>query len=191
MDISPLLENLRAVSNDQLRAELEAQNLNISSKKFLTAFHCIASSHDLSRPDIDFRGPPDVPKESIRGGRLRASTIFMIFSALCYMRSDHLERGLDEVPEHSPLRPFRDVYRSGSIKKGEDTLVQHIRNAVTHGSFELGEIPEITFKDRNWQATLGVEQLLELCEHVHRFYHEAFSDNVPRPSHWSMYGSVT
>jgi hypothetical protein len=188
MDIAALLEHLRVVSNDQLRVSLRTQNLSIDNAKFQTAFHCVAASHDLSRPDIDFRGPPDVPKQVIRGGRLRASAVFMIFSTLCYMRSEHLERGLDDVTEGSPLRPFRDIYRAGCIKRGEDTLVQHIRNAVSHGTFQLGQSPEITFIDRGWNETLALDQLMELCEHVHRLYHEAFSESVPRPQHWSKYG---
>lgn len=188
MDIAPLLERLRAVSNDDLRTSLQTQHLSIDNAKFQTAFQCVAASHDLGCPDIDFRGPPDVPPLVIRGGRLRASAVFMVFSTLCYMRSECLERGLDDVPENSPLRPFRDIYRAGCIKRGEDTLVQHIRNAVAHGSFQLGQAPEITFCDRGWQETLTLDQILELCEHVHRLYHEAFSDAVPRPPHWSKYG---
>jgi len=188
MDIAPLLERLRAVSNDDLRASLFTQNMSIDNAKFQTAFQCVAASHDLRNPDIDFRGPPDIPIQVIRGGRLRASAVFMVFSALCYMRSEHLERGLDDVSENSPLRAFRDIYRAGSIKRGDDTLVQHIRNALAHGSFQLGKSPEITFIDREWQETLALDQVLELCEHVHRLYHEAFSNDVPRPPHWSSYG---
>jgi len=181
MDIALLLKRLRVVSNDDLRASLLTQNLNIDDSKFQTAFQCVAASHDLSNPDIDFRGPPDIPVQVIQGGRLRASAVFMIFSTLCYMRSEHLERGLDDVPENSVLWAFRDIYRAGSIKRGEDTLVQHIRNALTHGSFQLGKSPKITFIDREWQETLLLDQLLELCEHVHRLCHETFSEAVPRP----------
>ncbi|MDX9966965.1 MAG: hypothetical protein RBS26_08210 [Sulfuricurvum sp.] len=190
MDIAPLLERLRAVSNDDLRASLQTQNLSIDDIKFQTAFQCVAASHDLSRSDIDFCGPPDVPVQVIRGGHLRASVVFMIFSTLCYMRSEHLERGLDDIAEDSLLRAFRDIYRAGSIKRGEDTLVQHIRNALTHGTFQLGQSPEITFIDREWQEILVLDQIMELCEHVHRLYHEAFSDAVPRPPHWAKYGQT-
>jgi hypothetical protein len=189
MDIEPLLEQLRAVSNEDLRAALLSQHLGISEEKFQTAFQCVGASHDLSRADIDFPGPPDIPKQVIRRGRLRASVVFMVFSTLCYMRSEHLERGLDNVPEGSPLRAFRDIYRAGRMKQGEDTLVQHIRNAFAHGTFRLSGAPEVMFTDKGWQETLTVTQLMELCEHVHRLYHEAFSDKVPRPLHWSKYGS--
>lgn len=189
MDITPLLDRLRAISNDELRAALRTERLAISDETFQTAFQCVAASHDLGRPDVDFRGPPDVPPEVIRGGRLRASVVFMTFSALCYMRSEHLERGLDNVPETSPLRAFRDIYRAGCMRRGEDTLVQHIRNSLAHGTFRLGRIPEVVFTDRGWQETLAIAQLMEPCEHVHRLYHEAFTEEVPRPEHWFGYGT--
>ncbi|MEZ5470905.1 MAG: hypothetical protein R3E90_03935 [Marinicella sp.] len=189
MDITFLLDNLRAVSNDELRESLRKQKLTISNRKFATAFQCVASSHDLNRNDIDFKGPKTVPPKVIKGGRFRASVIFMMFSTLCYMRSEHLERGLDDVNEGDPLRPFRDIYRAGSTRKSEDTLVQHIRNSLAHGSFELGVLPQITFTDREWKETVSVDQILELCEHVHRLYHEAFEEAIPRPPHWGKYGN--
>jgi len=189
VNIQPLLEGLRQVSNDDLRSALLAHQLNIGREKFQTAFECVASSHDLGSQATTFDGPPDIPAQVVSGGRLRASTVFMVFSTLCYMRSEHLERGLDAVPETSPLRAFRDVYRTGCTKRGDDTLVQHIRNSLAHGSFQLGRTPEITFTDRGWQETLEVDQLMELCEHVHRLFHEAFSDTVSRPPHWAKYGS--
>jgi hypothetical protein len=130
-----------------------------------------------------------MPELEHRGGRLRASVVFMVYTALCYMRSEHLERGLDQVPPESALRPFRDIYRSGCKKQGEDTLVQHIRNSLAHGSFELGSAFEVCFTDREWSETISVPQLRELCEHVHRLYHEAFSEPVPRPPHWDSYGA--
>lgn len=190
MDIAPLLERLRAVSNDDLRTSLRTQCLSIDMAKYEIAFQCVAASHDLSRPGVDIEGPSNVPAQVIRGGRLRASAVFMVFSTLCFMRSEHLERGLDDVSEYSPLRAFRDIFRAGCIKRGEDTLVQHIRNALVHGTFQLERNPEITFIDREWQETLALDQILELCEHVHRLYHEAFPGYVPRPPHWSRYGKV-
>jgi hypothetical protein len=189
MDIEQLLGRLRTISNDELRAALMGQRLAIDNEKFATAFQCVAASHDLST-NMFFNGPPDVPDHVIRGGRLRASVVFMVFSTLCYMRSEHLERGLDSVPEHSPLRAFRDIYRTGCIRQGDDTLVQHIRNSLAHGSFRLGRSMDVLFIDRAWQESLSIPQLLELCEHVHRLYHEAFSETVPRPRHWSKYGTL-
>ena len=190
MDIAALLGRLRAVSNEELRFALAAEHLGIREEKFQTAFECVGASHDLGRSDVDFCGPPDIPPEIIRSHRLRASVVFMTFSALCYMRSELLERGLDGVSENSPLRAFRDIYRAGCARLGEDTLVQHIRNSLAHGTFRLGRAPEIVFTDRGWEETLAVAQLMELCDHVHRLYHEAFSEGVARPQHWSSYGEV-
>jgi hypothetical protein len=189
LDIEPLLDRLRAISNEALLIALHDHHLAISDEKFSTAFQCIGACYDLGRPDIDFRGPPDMSSDVIRGHRLRASVVFMIFTALCYMRSEHLERGLDDVPENSPLRAFRDLYRSGCVRKGDDTLVQHIRNSMAHGTFQVCATPEVAFTDRTWTESLTVAHLMELCEHVHRLYHEAFSGSVPRPSHWSRFGT--
>lgn len=189
MDIEDLLDRLRAVSNHDLRKALQSEQLLIDDEKFQTAFNCVGASHDLSRPDIDFGGPSGIPPEVIRSGRMRASAVFMAFTALCYMRSEHLERGLDHVAASSPLRPFRDIYRTGCKNQGDDTLVQHIRNSLAHGTFRLKTTPEIVFTDRSWTEVLVVSQLMELCEHVHRLYHEAFAKPVPRPPHWGMYGS--
>jgi hypothetical protein len=188
MDIELLLNQLRAVSNDALLEALREYHLVISTVKFTTAFQCIAASHELSLSMSKSSKPPDMPELEHRGGRLRASVVFMVYTTLCYMRSEHLERGLDNVALDSALRPFRDIYRSGSKKEGEDTLVQHIRNSLAHGSFELEKSFEVSFVDREWRETLSVPQLNELCEHVHRLYHEAFTERVPRPAHWSKYG---
>jgi hypothetical protein len=189
MDIEHLLLRLRAVSDNDLRSALKAQSLLITDERFLTAFGCVGASHDLARFDIDFRGPPDIPAIEIRGMRLRASVVFMVFTTLCYMRSEHLERGLDNVPETSILRAFRDIYRAGCVKLGEDTLVQHIRNSISHGTFRLGLTPEVLFADRAWQESLTIRQLMELCEHVHRLYHAAFQEVIACPPHWSKYGA--
>jgi hypothetical protein len=91
------------------------------------------------------------------------------------MRSEHLERGLDHVPAGSPLRPFRDIFRAGCSKKGDDTFAQHIRNSLAHGTFEVAQHRlEVTFQDRAWTAAVSFDELWELCRHVHRLYHEAF-----------------
>ena len=91
------------------------------------------------------------------------------------MRSEHLERGLDHVPEGSPLRPFRDIFRAGCSKQGDDTFAQHIRNSLAHGTFEVAQHKlEIIFEDRSWKASVSFDDLWELCRHVHRLYHEAF-----------------
>jgi hypothetical protein len=79
------------------------------------------------------------------------------------------------VPEASPLRPFRDIFRAGCSKQGDDTLAQHIRNSLAHGTFEVAQHKlEVIFQDRSWKAAVSFDDLCELCRHVHRLYHEAF-----------------
>ncbi|HTV86008.1 MAG TPA: hypothetical protein VME63_11400 [Dyella sp.] len=190
MDIEHLLLRLRAISDNDLRLALNAQSLAIDDERFITAFNCVSASHDIARTDIDFKGPPNIPAAKLREMRKRASVVFMAFTALCYMRSLHLERGLDDVPEASILRAFRDIYRAGSIKRGDDTLVQHIRNSLTHGTFQFERTADVLFTDIAWQESLSISQLMELCEHVHRLYHAAFKVVIPCPPNWSKYGSL-
>lgn len=176
MNLNPLLVQLSAVSDDELRQALWQERLTISADKYTTAFSCIAVAYNLRTFDFEVRtAPPDIPAESLRQNRQRASIIFLVFTALQYMRSEHLERGLDHVPEKSHLRPFRDIFRAGCAKQGEDTFAQHIRNSLAHGTFEVAQHKlEVIFQDRNWTATVGFDDLWELCRHVHRLYHEAF-----------------
>jgi hypothetical protein len=176
MDLKLLLAQLRAVSDDDLRGALKQERLTITNDKYTTAFSCIAVAYDLRSLDFTVRtAPPDIPAESLRQNRQRASIIFLTFTALQYMRSEHLERGLDHVGDGSPLRPFRDIFRAGCAKNGDDTFTQHIRNSLAHGTFEVAQQKlEIIFKDRDWNATVTFDDLWELCRHVHRLYHEAF-----------------
>src|SRR5437660_7719795 len=111
MNLKPLLAQLDAVSDDELRRALQHEHLSITADKYTTAFSCIAVAYNLRTFDFAVRtAPPDIPAESLRQNRQRASIIFLVFTALQYMRSEHLERGLDHVAEGSPLRPFRDIF---------------------------------------------------------------------------------
>lgn len=176
MHLKPLLAQLDAVSDDEMRRALQQEHLTITADKYTTAFSCIAVAYNLRFFDFAVRtAPPDIPAETLRQNRQRASIIFLVFTALQYMRSEHWERGLDHVAEDSPLRPFRDVFRAGCAKLGEDTFVQHIRNSLAHGTFEVAQHKlEVVFQDRNWTAAVSFNDLWNLCRHVHRLYHEAF-----------------
>jgi hypothetical protein len=123
MDLKPLLARLRSVSDDELRRALQQESLSITADKYTTAFSCIAVAYNLRSLDFAVRtAPPDIPSETLRQNRQRASIVFLVFTALQYMRSEHLERGLDHVAEASPLRPFRDIFRAGCSKQGDDTF---------------------------------------------------------------------
>jgi hypothetical protein len=124
MNLKPLLAQLRAVSDDELRRGLQQERLSITAEKYTTAFSCIAVAYNLRSFDFAVRtAPPDIPAESLRQNRQRASIVFLVFTTLQYMRSEHLERGLDHVSEGSPLRPFRDIFRAGCVKQGENTTL--------------------------------------------------------------------
>ena len=176
MNLKPLLTRLRSVSDEQLRRALSRERLTITADKYETAFSCIAVAYNLRHLDFAVRtARPDIPDDALRQQRQRASIIFLAFTALVYMRSRHLERGLDNVADGSPLRPFRDIFRAGCIEKGQDTLAQHIRNSLTHGTFEVAQHKlEVVFRDRTWKAAVTFDDLWELCHQVHRLYHEAF-----------------
>lgn len=176
MNLKPLLARLSAVSDEELRRALREEHLTITADKYTTAFSCVAVAYNLRAFDFAVRtAPADISAESLRQNRQRASIVFLVFTALQYMRSEHLERGLDHVAEGSPLRPFRDIFRAGCAKQGEDTFAQHIRNSLAHGSFEVAQQKlEVIFQDRNWKAAVSFDDLWDLCRHVHRLYHEAF-----------------
>ncbi|MGH7138553.1 MAG: hypothetical protein ACREHD_22625 [Pirellulales bacterium] len=54
--------------------------------------------------------------------------------------------------------------------------------------FDYARVLAMTDQERRWLNNIKKAILMELCEHVHRLYHEAFRDEVPRPLHWSKYG---
>jgi hypothetical protein len=176
MILKPLLDQLSSVTDDELRRALQEEHLSITADKYTTAFSCIAVAYKLRAFDFAVRTePPDITEESLLQNRQRASIVFLAFTALQYMRSEHLERGLDHVKEESPLRPFRDIFRSGCARHGEDTFAQHIRNSLAHGTFEFVQQKlEVMFVDRDWTAVVSFDDLWDLCRHVHRLYHIAF-----------------
>jgi hypothetical protein len=73
MDLQPLLAQLRAVSDEDLRHALQAERLTISADKYTTAFSCIAVAYDLRTFGLSTRpSPPNVPEESRRRNQQRA-----------------------------------------------------------------------------------------------------------------------
>jgi hypothetical protein len=82
------------------------------------------------------------------------------------------------VPASSPLRPFRDIFLSGCLPRGEDTIVQHMRNSLAHGTFNLSkDCATVQFQDRSWAGSFTIDDILSLCEQVYRFYCAAFRVN--------------
>jgi hypothetical protein len=104
---------------------------------------------------------------------------FRAYTAFVFMRSEHLERGLDGVPDDSPIRPFRDFFRSGCRSRNDDTIAQHIRNALAHGTVEIKNLSTVVFSDRDWHGEIALEQFVDgLCEQILRFYFAAFEANA-------------
>lgn len=176
-NITQLLMDLQSVSDSMLEKELANIRIHINSSKFHNAFSAYGLSKLLSglEPDILRGGVIGIPAPELEG--IRWAGIFMIRAYVClvYMRSEVLERKLDSVATTSPLRPFRDAFRSGCLPRGEGTIVQHMRNALAHGTFELSkDCSIVTFKDRNWTESFTVNDVFSLCEQVFRFYCAAF-----------------
>ncbi len=178
IDLSLELKRLGGVSDKQLQCELRNFDLSISDDKFSMAFSSYGLTKWLSAiPVTKLReGAPPMTDRKLNNVRWRSVFIFRAYTVFVYMRSTHLERGLDRVPNSSSLLPFKQFFRSGCQKQNEDTIAQHIRNSLSHGAFELSpDLQTVTFKDRDWIAELSVRDFFDgICEEVLRFYFAAY-----------------
>lgn len=175
VDLKLVLERLESVQNNALKNEIDKLNLSIASGKFSNAFACYGVTKYLCNEDIqglksNLKQITDSKMESIRW---RSVFVFRAYTAFVYMRSDTLEKGLDNVDNSSSIKPFKDFFRSGSHKNNEDTIAQHIRNSLCHGSFEFKE-NVIIFSDRKWEAQISMNDFNSLCKQILRFYYRAY-----------------
>lgn len=174
-NIKQMLENLQSVPDHLLEQELRKVSVESIDEKFHSAFSAYGASKLLLILDQDKlrSGLAEIPDAALEGIRWNSALIIRAYVSFVYMRSEVLERGLDEVPETSPLRPFRDTFRSGS--RDEMTMVQHMRNSLSHGTFVLSDdLASVHFKDRKWEETISVKDVFALCEQIYRFYNAAF-----------------
>lgn len=170
--------DLQSVSDSSLEQGLQDISFNINDNKFSNGFSAYGLSKLLLGLNQDaLRGKvTEIPDAALEGIRWRGVFIIRAYVSLVYLRSEVLERGLDHVSATSPLRPFRDIFRSGNLRKGEDTILQHMRNSLAHGSFDLSEdCATVNFQDRDWAASFSVDDVFSLCFQVYRFYCAAFS----------------
>jgi hypothetical protein len=180
VDISQIVFEMKAVNSADLQDAIGQLGIQISEQKFQNAFSAIGVAKFLTRVSLDTLklGGEGLDDDGMEG--LRWNGIFMIwgYTAMVYMRSEHLECGLDKIPEDSVLQPFKKYLRTGSHKLGEDTLAQHIRNAFSHGTFELSQdLHTVTFIDREWVRSFDTEDFLfGLCDEIIRFYYVAFQN---------------
>lgn len=184
MDLKEIINELQSVTDDDLLTELrkfDKEKLNAFGPKFHNAFSAYGLSNFLSGASLDvLRANTKVPDPEMNGIRWNGIFILRGYASMVYMRSYQLEKGLDDVSDSSPIQPFKKFFRAGSIKKGEDTVAQHIRNAFAHGSFELSDnMQEVTFKDSfkesKWEVSVKMSDFIDgLCDQVFRFYAAAF-----------------
>jgi hypothetical protein len=181
IDLSLVLKQLRSISDEQLRTELQRHGLSIPDEKFTIAFSSYGLTRWLSGVPVDIlrQGAPPTPDQELNAIRWRSVFIFRAYTAFIYMRSAHLETGLDNISNDSCLLPFKRFFGSGSQKQNEDTIAQHLRNSLSHGSFSLShDLQTVSFSDRQWQARIALQDFIDgLCEEVFRFYVAAFEAN--------------
>lgn len=176
-DLSLVLSMLNRVTDDDLRRELAKHNLRISDAKFDLAFSAYGVTRWISGlpNSVLSINAPHLPHDQLDRIRWNAVFFFRAYTAFVFMRSEHLERGLDRIPDDSPIRPFRDFFRSGCRNRNDDTIAQHIRNALAHGTVEIENLSIAVFHDRDWQGKIALSQFVDgLCEEIFRFYCAAF-----------------
>lgn len=155
---------------------------DISEKKYHAAFSAYGATKLLdSLDDKTFSGGITVPSNQLQGIRQTSVVLLRLYTSLVYMRSEHLERGLDTVPDQWELNAFKQMYRSGCQKKNEDTLPQHMRNALCHGGVEFLDSGSVRFMDKAFDISINTHQVNELCRNVWRFYSLAYqvSNGLP------------
>ncbi len=135
----------------------------------------------MSLDESTFSGGLPIPSETLVGIRNTSVLLLRLYASLVYMRSAALERGLDSVPADSRLSLFKQLYRSGCVKKGEDTLPQRIRNALCHGGVEFLDNGDLRFTDRGSEVEIPGHQVNDLCHHIYRLYCLAFEARHEQP----------
>jgi hypothetical protein len=179
-DVSLILSQLDDIPDSALREELHGRFKGLTENRFNTAFSAYGVTRRLEQlDDRTFAGgSAGIDAESLRGIRYRAVRLMRMYVTLVYMRSDVLERGLDDVVEGSKLNYFKQLYRSGCRKKGEDTLPQHIRNALCHGGVDFLDNGDVHVKDQGFDEVFDGSQLDEICKQVYRLYCLAYEARV-------------
>ena len=182
-DLANWVNKLASIRDDALQKELQKlhSEFEISEDKFIQALSFYSCSDAVARIDLQtlrslLNIPSDVSNSDLDGNRWRSAFIHRAYATFVYMRSEHLEKRLDYVKDNSPIRPFRDFFRSGSIKYGTDTVAQHIRNSLCHGSFTITrDLKYVEFVDYDWKAKVGCDLFYnKLCDEIKRFYLRAF-----------------
>lgn len=189
IDLNPIISNvinsLLLLSDEDIRDQMRIYNLSINDTKYFQAFSAYGLTRLLSGLKQEYLkgGLLSIPDYELERIRWVGVFVFRAYTTFVYMRSDTLERNLDRVPLDSALRPFRDFFRKGSKDEGGDTIAQHIRNSLSHGTFSISDdMQTVLFSDENpyksndaWQGQMMAKDFTEgLCAQIFRFYYLAF-----------------
>ena len=174
INIELILRQLSQSNDQDMRRELSDYKLAIDDFKYQVAFSSYGLANKINELPPSILQPGNtIPDPAIRGIQHSAVTLFVAYTAFVYMRSNHLEKGLDQVKDNSVLAVYKRIFRSGSQKRNEDTLAQHIRNSLCHGTFEIQQ-KEIIFTDYEWRLAISITKFIALCDQIYRLYQLAF-----------------
>lgn len=182
MDLSNLVKQLQAVSDEELRAELHKHRISMPDERLDFAFASYGITRWLAGIPVAVlrEGAPPIPDRELDAVRWKAVFVFRVYTALVYMQNEYLKQLLDNVPEDSPLLPFQHLFGSGSQEQGEDSLAQHLRNSLCRGTFNVSpDLQTAFFYDGGWEAKVAMPDLMDgLCEEAFRFYTVAYQPDA-------------
>lgn len=137
--VGSMLKKLDELDDGQIKEALIEHDLGIDENKYQVAFSSYGVAAHIAKSSIDILKPVDSSHTDsvMRGIQHSATILFCAYTTFVYMRSKHLEKGLDTVSANSVLDTYKNIFRSGSKKQCTDTLAQRIRNALCHGTFEI------------------------------------------------------
>lgn len=181
---------LAAVDDSQIVTAVRASHFSLPETKFKISASCLGALHVLNQLLL-----PDFHRRSLLRSRNQAyaaktisEVVLLGYVCFVYMWSEQLERGLDDLPVDSEAHVFRKIFRLGSKRTCDDSVAQHIRNSMAHGSFTLSsqddEIDPAVFpgetlvlRDRDWVGAFDIGEFTLVCLQVRRFYRCAYCAN--------------
>lgn len=184
LDLKLMISQLKKVSDDEIITSLKAYDLGITDSKFQMAFSTYGVTRWLSGLPLECLkfNAPQIPESELDAVRWRSVFVYRAYVVFVYMRSSHLERGLDKLDDNNALTPFKKFFRSGKKKDKSDTVAQHVRNSLSHGTFELSnDLQNVIFIDQDWRCEFSVTDFIDdLCDQVHRLYACAYEAGLQR-----------
>lgn len=169
------IETLASIPDQSIQSDIKQYGLKVTDTKYRLAFSAYGATKLLATLDVKtFSGGTPTPSEALSTIQYESTLVLRAYVALVYMRSETLERELDHIPDTAFIYPYKNLLRTGTKKDKSDTLAQHLRNSLCHGSFEVRSNGYTQFTDQKWQATISNSEFLDLCHQIFRFYREAY-----------------